>query len=92
MVVYLDNILIYSDNPEQHMKHVWEVLRQLQKHGLYVQAKKCKWHCNSVEFLGYIMSSEGLTMADDKIHAILDWPKPQKVKDIQSFLGFANFY
>ena len=92
IVVYLDDILIYSNNPEKHTKHVWEVLRQLRKHSLYAQAKKCKWHCNSVKFLGYIMSSEGLTMADDKIHAILDWPEPWKVKDIQSFLGFANFY
>ena len=55
--------------------------------------KKSKWHRDSVEFLGYIIhSSEGLTMADDKIHAILDWPEPRKVKDVQSFLGFANFY
>ena len=94
VVVYLDDILIYSDNPKQHTKHVQEVLRRLRKHSLYTQAKKCKWHRNSVEFLGYmyIMSSEGLTMADDKICAILDWPKPWKVKDIQSFLGFANFY
>ena len=92
IVVYLDNILIYSDDPKQHMKHVQEVLQQLQKHSLYAQAKKCEWHCDSVEFLGYIMSSEGLTMADDKICAILDWPKPWKVKDVQSFLGFANFY
>ena len=45
-----------------------------------------------MEFLGYIMRAEGLTMANDKICAILDWPKPQKVKDVQSFLGFANFY
>ena len=92
VVVYLDNILIYSDNPEQHTKHVREVLRHLRKHGLYAQAKKCEWHRNSVEFLGYIMSSEGLAMADDKIHTILDWPKPWKVKEVQSFLGFVNFY
>ena len=92
VVVYLDDILIYSDNPEQHTKHVWEVLRCLRKHSLYTQAKKCKWHRDSVEFLGYIMSSEGLTMADDKICTILDWPEPWKVKDVQSFLGFANFY
>ena len=68
------------------------VLQHLQKHGLYAQAKKCEWHRDSVEFLGYIMSSKGLTMANDKICTILDWPEPQKVKDIQSFLEFANFY
>ena len=92
VVVYLDDILIYSDNPEQHMRHIQEVLWRLRKHGLYAQAKKCEWYRNSVEFLGYIMSSKGLTMANNKICAILDWPKPQKVKAIQSFLGFANFY
>ena len=92
VVVYLDDILIYSNNPKQHTNHVWEVLWHLRKHGLYAQAKKCEWHCDSVEFLGYIMSSKGLTMADDKIHAILDWLEPWKVKDVQSFLGFANFY
>ena len=92
IIVYLNNILIYSNNPKQHMKHVWEVLLWLWKHSLYAKAKKCEWHCNSVEFLGYIMSSEGLTMADDEIHAILDWLKPWKVKDVQSCLGFSNFY
>ena len=92
IVVYLDYILIYSDDPKQHTKHIWEVLQRLRKHSLYAQARKCKWHHNSVEFLGYIMSVEGLTMADNKIRAILDWPEPQKVKDVQSFLGFANFY
>ena len=92
VVVYLDDILIYSDSPEQHMEHIWEVLHRLQKHGLDAKAKKCEWHHNSVEFLEYIMSSEGLTMANNKIHTILDWPKPWKVKGIQSFLGSANFY
>ena len=92
VVVYLDDILIYSNNPEQHTKHVWEVLWWLQKHGLYAQAKKYEWHCNSVEFLRYIMSSNSFTMANNKICTILDWLEPQKVKDVQSFLDFANFY
>ena len=92
VVVYLDDILIYSDTPEAHRKHVREVLRRLRKHGLYARPDKCEFHSETVEYLGYILSPEGLTMSSDKIKTILDWPTPQKVKDIQSFLGFANFY
>ena len=92
VVVYLDDILIYSDNPEEHRKHVREVLRRLRKHQLFARADKCEFHADSVEYLGYILSSEGLTMAQDKIRTVLEWPEPRKVRDIQSFLGFANFY
>ena len=57
-----------------------------------MNAAKCEWSVDTVEYLGYIMSPEGLTMAADKVRAIVDWPTPRKVKDVQSFLGFANFY
>ncbi|KAF7776762.1 hypothetical protein Agabi119p4_5155 [Agaricus bisporus var. burnettii] len=90
--IYLDDILIYSDNPSQHCKHVWEVLRRLREHGLYARADKCEFNSESVEYLGYILSPGGLTMSNDKVKTIQDWPEPRKVKDIQSFLGFANFY
>ena len=92
VVVYLDDILIYSDNPDDHRKHVKEVLRRLRKHRLYARADKCEFHKDSVEYLGYILSTDGLTMSDDKVRTILEWPEPRKVRDIQSFLGFANFY
>jgi len=71
---------------------VKEVLKRLHKAGLYAKAEKCEFHSKSVEYLGYILSLSGLTMSDDKIKIIQDWPEPKKVKDIQSFLGFANFY
>jgi hypothetical protein len=92
VVVYLDDILIYSDNPDDHHRHVIEVLRRLRKHGLYAKPEKCEFSRTSVEYLGYVLSPQGLTMAKDKVQTILDWPEPRKVKDIQSFLGFANFY
>ena len=92
VIVYLDDILIYSDNLEDHKKHVCEVLRRLCKHGLYVKPKKCEFHMDTTEYLGYCLSPTGLTMAQNKVNIIRDWPEPQKVKDIQSFLGFANFY
>ena len=92
IVVYLDDILIYSDNIMQHRKHVKEVLKRLQKAGLYMKAEKCEFHSNSVEYLGYVLSLSGLTMSDTKVKTIQEWLELKKVKDIQSFLGFANFY
>ena len=92
VIIYLDDILIYSDNPADHRKHVREVLRRLRKHGLYARPDKCRFSSDSVEYLGFILSKEGLKMDPSKVQTIQDWPEPRKVKDIQSFLGFANFY
>jgi len=92
IVVYLDDILIYSDDIMQHQSHVKEVLKRLQKAGLYVKAEKCEFHSDSVEYLGYVLSPSGLTMSDTKVKTIQEWPEPKKMKDIQSFLGFTNFY
>jgi len=92
VVVYLDDILIYSEDMESHQQHVREVLRRLRLHGLFAKPEKCEFHSDSVEYLGYRLSPDGLTMSPDKIQTISDWPEPRKVKDIQSFLGFANFY
>jgi hypothetical protein len=92
VIVYLDDILIFSDDLSQHEEHVKEVLRQLCQHGLYARANKCKFHSDRVKYLGYILSPDGLTMAQDKVQVIQDWPEPKKIKDIQSFLSFANFY
>jgi len=92
VVVYLDDILVYSANLDDHREHVREVLRRLRLHGLYAKPEKCQFHSDSVEYLGYLLSPQGLTMSPDKIQTVCDWPEPRKVKDIQSFLGFANFY
>jgi len=92
IVVYLDDILIYSEDIESHQQHVREVLCRLRLHGLFAKPEKCEFHSDSVEYLGYHLSPDGLTMSPDKIQTISDWPEPRKVKDIQSFLGFANFY
>ena len=76
----------------QHKAHVKEVLRRLRKNGLYASPPKCEWHKDEVEYLGYILTTEGLCMDQKKIQTILDWLEPCKVKDVQSFLGFCNFY
>ena len=92
IMIYLDDILIYLNNMSEHHRHVKEVLKHFHKTGLYAKAEKCKFHSESVEYLGCILSPSGLIMSNNKVKIIQDWPEPKKVKDIQSFLGFANFY
>ena len=92
VTIYLDDILIYSDDPLKHKEHVYKILCRLQKHGLYCHPDKCKFSVDSVEYLGFILSKDSLKMDSTKIQTIMDWLEPRKVKDIQSFLGFANFY
>jgi hypothetical protein len=92
VIDYLDDILVYSDDSETHSEHVREVLSRLRKHGLYAAPDKCSFHATTVEYLGFILSPEGLKMDPMKVNVITDWPEPRKVKDVQSFLGFCNFY
>ena len=92
IVVYLDDILIYLNNLKEHKLHVKEVLRRLRENKLYASPSKCFFHQDRIEFLGFIISKDGLQMDDNKVQTIRDWPAPRCVKDIQSFLGFANFY
>ena len=92
VMIYLDDILIYSNNMSEHHRHVKKVFKCFYKASLYTKAEKCEFHSELVEYLGYILSHSSLTMSDNKIKITQDWPEPKKVKDIQSFLGFANFY
>ena len=92
VMIYLDDILIYLNNMSKHHQHVKEVLKHFHKASFYTKAEKCEFHSESVEYLGYILSPSGLTISNYKVKIIQDWPEPKKVKDIQSFLGFANFY
>ena len=82
VIVYLDDILIYSMDKASHKEHVWEVLRRLRKHGLYVKPEKCEFHTDSTEYLGYQLSPSGLTMSLDQVQTIQDWSEPRKIKDI----------
>jgi len=76
VIIYLEDILIYSDNITQHQKHVQEVLCRHHTNGLFAQAEKCKFHITSCKYLSYMLSPEGLTMALYKIQIIQDWPEP----------------
>ena len=92
VVVYLEDILIYFDNPGKHLKYVREVLQHLHASILYTKVEKCAFSVDTTDRLGFVIGPDGLRMDTPKIQVILDWPIPRKGKDVQSFLGFANFY
>ncbi|MBW0574226.1 hypothetical protein O181_113941 [Austropuccinia psidii MF-1] len=92
VVVYLDDIMVFSKSEEEHITHVSTVLSRLRANNLFAKASKCLFHVFSVEYLGYAVSSEGRKMDQAKFQKILNWPPPRNHKDLQSFLGFSNFY
>ncbi|KAF8759502.1 hypothetical protein RHS01_01373 [Rhizoctonia solani] len=91
VIIYLDDILIYSKDDASHAQHVHKVLRRLMDNQLFCKASKCTFHVTSVEYLGIIVSDKGFSLDKLKIQAVQEWPTPTKVKEVQSFLGFANF-
>src|ERR1700678_177120 len=92
VIIYIDDILIYSNNQEEHDQHVKIVLERLQEHGLFAKLEKCSFDEDTVEFLGYIVSPQGINMNPKKVEAIMSWATPKSIHDVQSFLGFGNFY
>ena len=92
VVIYRSDILIYSESEQEHITLVKRVLPRLQEHRLAISLDKCKRHRSRVNFLGFIISADGVEMDQEKIKAALEWETLDSVKDIQSFLEFANFY
>jgi hypothetical protein len=105
VIVYIDDILIYSETEEQHEELVKKVLQRLKDTGLCASIKKTHFHVPEVEYLGYIISKDDISMAQDKVDKILAWPRPGEnkpgekpktskrlVEEVRSFIGFCNFY
>ncbi|MBW0529191.1 hypothetical protein O181_068906 [Austropuccinia psidii MF-1] len=92
VVFHLDEIMFFSKSEQELVTHVSTVLSRLRANNLFAKASKCLFHVSSVEYLGYVVSPEGLKMDQAKVHQILNWPPPRSLKALQSFLGFANFY
>ncbi|SOV04618.1 uncharacterized protein UDID_17154 [Ustilago sp. UG-2017a] len=92
LIIYLDDLLIYSSTLEQHQGHVSAVLARLRQAGLYAKAEKCQFSTSQTEFLGFVVSDQGVSMDPSKTEVITNWPVPTSVHDVQVFLGFCNFY
>src|SRR6185369_8213855 len=92
VVVFIDDILIYSKNEEDHAKHLRIVLQRLRDHQLYAKFSKCEFWLDSVKFLGHTISSEGIAVDPSKVQEAMDWKPPTSVHQIRSFLGLAGYY
>ena len=92
MVVYFDDILIYSRTMDEHLNHLRSVYNTLQKEKFYANPKKCTFLTNSVTFLGFILSSQGVSVDQEKVRAIVEWHEPKTIRDVRSFHGLATFY
>ena len=92
VVAYLDDIIVYLDTVKEHTQHVWLVLQKLHKFNLFVKLSKCIFNAIEIKFVRFIVDQEGISIDPGCIKIVVEWPFPKSFKDIQKFLGFANFY
>ena len=88
----LDDVIIFSEDPADHVSHVREILQILRENKLYAKIEKCEFDKDCMTFVGYMVSTAGIGMDPAKVSSLLDWPVPKSIKDVQAFLGFANLY
>ena len=92
MLVYLDDILIFSKTLQEHIHHIRKALEKLRTAKLYARLHKCSFFQKRVEYLGFDVSAQGVQPSPEKVRTVVEWPRPQSVKDVRSFLGLAGFY
>jgi len=89
---FIDNIIVATEMEEGHDEIVKEVLKQLEENDLFIKPEKCRWKVKEVEFLGVVIGLRGVEMQKEKVEGVLNWPTPRNVKEVQKFLGLANYY
>ena len=89
---FIDDILVATEMEERHDKLVEEVLKRLEENDLFMKLEKCKWKVREVEFLGVVIGPKGVEMQREKVEGVLNWPAFRNVKEVQKFLGLANYY
>jgi len=92
VVAFIDDVIVGTEMEEGHDELVAEVIRRLEENDLYVKPEKCKWKVREVGFLGVVIGPEGIKMEEEKVKGVLEWLTPKCVKDVQKFLGLANYY
>jgi hypothetical protein len=92
VVVFINNILIYSKNLEDHARHLHIILQRLREHHLYAKFSKCEFWLDTVKFLGHTISNDGISVDPSKVQQVMDWKTPTSVHQIRSFLGLAGYY
>lgn len=92
VLIFIDDILIYSWNIEEHKEHLRLVMQTLQEHQLYAKYRKYDFFKEKIQYLGHTITKDGITVDPEKIRTIMEWPIPKDVADIRYFMGLAGFY
>ena len=92
VAAFINDVIVGTETEEGHDKIVAEIIRRLKENDLYVKLEKCRWKVRKVEFLGVVIGLERIKMEKEKVKRVLEWPTPKCIKDVQKFLGLANYY
>ena len=92
IVAFMDNMLVGTENKKKHNKIVEEVLKRMEESNLYIKPEKYVWKVKEIDFLGLVIGTEEIKIKEEKIAGVLEWPRSKIVKEVQKFLGLANYY